>query len=64
MRNPNYNLTHKEQSSKWDHVVEVAKQDGSPMKSKHIFIEVCNKVMVRSPTSDFWMIKPRYTVHS
>ena len=46
MHNPNYNLTHKGQSLKWDHAA-VAKQDDSPLKSKHIFIDSKSKMKVK-----------------
>jgi len=47
MHNPNYNLTHKGRSLKWDHVAAVARQDDSPLKSKHIFIDSKSKMKVK-----------------
>jgi len=47
MHNPNYNLTHRGRSLKWDHVAAVAKQDDSPLKSKPIFIHSKSKMKVK-----------------
>jgi len=47
MHNPNYNLTHKGRSLKWDHVAAVAKQEDSPLKNKHIFIDSKSKMKVK-----------------
>ena len=47
MHNPNYNLTHKGRSLKWDHVAAVTEQDDNPLKCKHIFIDSKRKMKVK-----------------